>query len=525
MPRKGTSQKQNTTRSGVIIDNGTSNADSYDDGDYDKTKKRQHQRDEEELEEWMDNARSPATGDDEKRASRSGNEPSSERPSKKKKVPSIKTPKNSVEMNLPGVDGNDNIENSFGSRQSSGRVVRYASKLGNKAAARDGQDFASPSDLSRVSTLPPTPFEHTTQEDDEEDQVEDGTEQGAADDVEEALVDNDGEGFDVEAVAKSSADAQVHGSDRSLNPESPRDDFPTTADYDDDDYVDYRNGGDDLGPPTHQDDTTDDENSRLNTSEENEGSGEGINGLDSDHEDGEDFGEEDKEGPSFNMVHDPETPHSVRRQRAQREREGILQARKEDDAGTGDDKDEDDESNDLSEMKRSKTKETKKRKKKTKKVTMQRRGPFSPKGIPGPRTYEQIPYHNLPSPDPEGPRRSKRMKIPPLHFWKNERFAYGANDNPEEMGDMPVVKTIQKAEDTPYKKRKGTNNSNNAGRKKNKVGKRAPDQDEVEEFDTRKLQKKYSIIDGTDAMVWDDQLDQAESTSKLYASSTVICAL
>mmetsp|Transcript_48744 Transcript_48744/g.117940 ORF Transcript_48744/g.117940 Transcript_48744/m.117940 type:complete len:672 (+) Transcript_48744:332-2347(+) len=522
-------KNSNTTRTGVVINKG--------DG------RRRHQEDdndEEDIEKWMDDAKSPAATADDNDKDEEANE-EEDLPSKKssssrrRQLPTVKTPKSSVDMLLKGggsgavaADGDDDSNNdgddgsSSHGKKSTGRVRRYASKLRETAGggAKGGDGITSPSELSRVSTLPPTPFESGHEGEEKEDHVDDNDNDGA-EDIEEVLVDSKNDDHEEEeAVVKNSADANINEQpDDQLHPESPQDDdFPAGGGFDDDDQDD----GEDLGPPAHQDDTTDDENSRMKVSGENEGSGEGINGLDSDNEndreDGDDFGEDDKEGPGFNMVHDPETPHSVRQQRAQREREDIRQARQrnEDDARTADDDgDDDDESNDLSEMKRGKGKEKKKRKKKKKKVTAQRRGPFSPKGIPGPRSYQHVPFGNLPSPDPDGPRRSKRRKIRPLEYWKNERVEFGANNEDgafsEAFGDMPVIKSVQYAEDTPYKKRKDAGISRNVGQKKTKTN----DEVEVEEFDVQKLKRKYTILEGTEANVWDDQVAQAESMKVL----------
>lgn len=78
----------------------------------------------------------------------------------------------------------------------------------------------------------------------------------------------------------------------------------------------------------------------------------------------------------------------------------------------------------------------------------------------GNREYKTIPVDEFGSRDfdDENVRRSKRRKFPPLAYWKNERVMYEANDATgvlaEVFGDMPVVSGVLTAEPTPYKKRK-----------------------------------------------------------------------
>lgn len=139
----------------------------------------------------------------------------------------------------------------------------------------------------------------------------------------------------------------------------------------------------------------------------------------------------------------------------------------------------------------------------------------------GNRDYIQVPVDELAgnsSDDEDGTRRSKRRRIAPLAFWKNERPLYTANNASgklaEVFGDMPFVSGIQKALPTPYKKRvlpvkkkKVESDSDDDSEPKPKKHVRSKIDTlyaEVEEFDASELKKKYSIIDGVTASVWDE---------------------
>jgi hypothetical protein len=80
----------------------------------------------------------------------------------------------------------------------------------------------------------------------------------------------------------------------------------------------------------------------------------------------------------------------------------------------------------------------------------------------GNRNYKTVPLSEFENDeeDNNGRRRSKRRKIPPLAFWKNERLIYEANNATgvlaEVYGAMPLVSGVLTAEPTPYKKRKAT---------------------------------------------------------------------
>jgi len=142
-------------------------------------------------------------------------------------------------------------------------------------------------------------------------------------------------------------------------------------------------------------------------------------------------------------------------------------------------------------------------------------------GIPGPREYDTIPadhYKNESDEEAEttGVRRSRRAKFPPLQFWKNEKLVYKANNDfdDEILGDMPVVGAVVKALPTPYKKRKAELITKNT--KKRKVSKKDSANDstsssqpieELRPFDDTRLRKKYDILDGEVADIWDESTE------------------
>lgn len=235
-------------------------------------------------------------------------------------------------------------------------------------------------------------------------------------------------------------------------------------------------------------------------------------------EDHTDFGggvDDDKEGEGFNMVHDPETPESVREERIQREEQEMAQNRKKKRGKKREPSLGDDNSESKTRVKPAKSKKNKK------KVTIN-----SPRGYPsGPRGYSVVPVDDLvETNETEGLRRSNRARTEPLEYWRNERFVYGANEEDREqgeevMGNMPVVRSVLKACDTPYKKRKMPQTSHKnakATNKKSRTG-RSDEDDEETAFDARKLKKKYDFIEGENAMVWNDAADDAVDESKYFA--------
>lgn len=173
------------------------------------------------------------------------------------------------------------------------------------------------------------------------------------------------------------------------------------------------------------------------------------------------------------------------------------------------------------------TKKSKRKKNESKSVNWST--PNGTTGYPvGNREYELHPVSEYkqyyePGEEPKTPggtdlRRSKRFRVKPLQYWKNERFVYAAQNEPgalgEAMGDMPVVKDIQRALPTPHKERpkKETTMKNEQKKKK----RRRTDDDSDEEdggprarvpFDPSQLMKKYKYSNGEHGTVWSEALE------------------
>lgn len=231
--------------------------------------------------------------------------------------------------------------------------------------------------------------------------------------------------------------------------------------------------------------------------------GRGINSL---------VDNDDKEGEGFNLIHDPETPESVREDCLRREKQEMAQkqnmdaSKKKNTAPPRTPKDDAQDSNTTSITDNTPVK----RKAKKKSVKFR----HSPKGYPaGNRGYERVPIDNYSDdneqePD-EGLRRSRRARTKPLKYWKNERMLYGPNEEVgilgEAMGNMPVVKSALIACETPYKKRKVPPQS----KTKSTSASKKPQGHAYEEhsetpFDDRRLKKKYKFESGEKALVWND---------------------
>mmetsp|Transcript_17308 Transcript_17308/g.21151 ORF Transcript_17308/g.21151 Transcript_17308/m.21151 type:complete len:756 (-) Transcript_17308:470-2737(-) len=142
----------------------------------------------------------------------------------------------------------------------------------------------------------------------------------------------------------------------------------------------------------------------------------------------------------------------------------------------------------------------------------------------GNRDYRAIPVTNYENEnndeDTDNLRRSKRRKFPPLDFWRNERVIYEANNEigvlGEALGNMPVVSSVLTAEPTPYKKRKVVRLEEASGDRSKKV--KGQESTLVEEktieslkpFNISKLRKKFKIQEGKVASVWDEGRGQIE---------------
>ncbi len=420
------------------------------------------------LDGWLDSAQSPE-GDSKQKATATASPKedklaSGKKAARKKKV---KTPKQRVEMELKGAQNEDSTEG----ETDSSSAKKYVSKL------------KSPSDLSKVSTVAYSPQSEGSNEDEET---------GGVDDSEALLTQEN-----VANHAANAADDNLAIAD---------DEFPVN------------DGDDDLAPPLLPQDSSNDEESKKEDSED-EKIESGSFGNNDDYDDGDD-------GPGFNMVHDPETPLTVREQRAKKEMDKIREERRKKNRENGidtesEDNDDDDEENNKSAM----LKKNKKSKKKD-----NRRVVFSPKGIPiANRDYQTVPIgaYVEGSPDEGGPRRSRRAKFKPLEFWRGEKIQYGAHEEHgfigKAFGDMPVVTGVQKALPTPYKKRKQVTKKSGG----NKSSRKNDSSDAIEsvgdeEFDSKKLRRKYEIDDGEEAFLYDDINELNSDQSKQLFPETVL---
>jgi hypothetical protein len=146
---------------------------------------------------------------------------------------------------------------------------------------------------------------------------------------------------------------------------------------------------------------------------------------------------------------------------------------------------------------------------------------FSPLGYPvGPREMKPVPVSDFKDTPPKGVRRSNRTQVAPLAFWKNERPLFGPHDEDgelgEEMGCMPVVKSVLVAEATPRKQRKAVAFAAGTNRPT-----RGADVDE-KPFNASKLRKKFKIIEEEKALMWDDEMDAASSMSKFVHRVSIV---
>jgi hypothetical protein len=139
----------------------------------------------------------------------------------------------------------------------------------------------------------------------------------------------------------------------------------------------------------------------------------------------------------------------------------------------------------------------------------------------GDSLYEIVPVTNYKTQldsdeEAKGLRRSRRAKFPALKWWKNERVIYESADRRQSaMGmlekahvDMSVAVKVQRALPTPIKPR--ATNHKKAGAKKGASKKAKEDDDEdsiikMEPFDDRRLRAKRIIMEGNDALVWDEE--------------------
>jgi hypothetical protein len=489
------------------------------------------------IDEWFDAAHTPtqtsrSSNDDDdgagdSAARRIGGRNTAKGATRKSHRRKVKTPREGVEMELPG--GGEVDDEEGGGRT---KAREYLRKLKRKGESGVRTNFTSPSDLSRVSTAPPTPASRDEKkDDDDDDEVEDALEVAAqeesGDEIEHPLLTQEVEEKGIATQGNDAVQRQVAASsscDKSENASSPEADFPIGDD---------ENDGDDLAPPALDDDYSDHEDLQEDQLTEtrrkgdsSEKSNDRITGLESDHDDGDgldnnadyDDNDDDKEGSGFNMVHDPETPETLRAERARKEKENIkLKRNKKKTKQKSESESEGGDENDETSKVTAKTTTGKTQKQKKKRSVI-----FSPKGIPiANRDYETVPIGALVegSPEEDGPRRSKRAKVKPLEYWRGEKMEFGAHHEEGELaevfGNMPVVTGIQKALPTPYRKRKQP--ENNSGVKKKSIkatstGSKGPPDNE--EFDGRKLRRRYKFLDGQEAYLHDEFHDEPLDQSK-----------
>ena len=415
-------------------------------------------------------------------------------------------------------------------------------------AAKEGRlSHISPSDLSTVSTAPPTPASvaAASASETESPMVTQQHDDAPAVEEEEHTTTVAQQGNDADHHRGSEA-ADIQGSPESLGihvePDDQDDELvpppppPVTADSqepfheteedfpmfdNDDDDDDRHDSQDDVGLPSEID-AEEKKSDDLNAPSDDEQSpksalktprsakkhsrtpgNEDDGGI---HDNGEHFDGDNEESDGFNMVHDPETPESVREDRVRKEEQELEQTRKRL-ART----------DDLSDVE-TPAKSTKGRKKKKHRVAFK----ASPEGYPvGPRDYVTVPVSDLKnSPDKSNCRRSQRAHHKPLAFWKNERAIYAAHDVKgkvgEAMGNMPVVASYVNALPTPRKKKAVPK-----GKAKGKKGRPStPTSSRVAldetPFDARKLKRKYNYIDGEEGLVWDDGAKDVKEGSEFF---------
>lgn len=411
-----------------------------------------------------------------------------------------------VRMSLRGTNNDDNEEEN----QDKEKAKAYPTKLAKAKSRQPHLALGSPSELSHVSTAPPTPREP-------QDSLMGMTTPSPQQLQDEFITQPEEE--EEEGVFPQAASAESAEKPLLMTTTSPAEaSFPVadTEEQDDDD-------DDDLGPPALPDD--DDDDDRIDEEEEAHKEPPGKTpqrqSLVGDEQKpaaksslSDTDSEDDNDNDGYNMVHDPETPKSVRDRRAKKEKARLEEKKKKSRRkSTGES---DSEQDDDDEDQTPRQQKTKRRKKRANVI-------FSPQGIPtANRDYETVPVGDLVEESSgDGLRRSRRAKCQPLAYWKNERSEYGAHDETgilgEAMGDMPVVKHIVKALPTPYRKRKPTNTKRQTKQKRAVAAGHASDEEE-ELFDTSRLRRKYKVIDGENAHLWDDVGDDSADLSKYNAA-------
>ena len=360
------------------------------------------------------------------------------------------------------------------------RTKKHISRVIGQRKAK-GATYLSPSMMSDVDTLgPETPAANDPEApragEEEEEEEEDP---------------NDAEVAAINAQAAAAAAGQN---------ESPMA-FPMNDDDDDE--------GDDLMPPVQPDLDDDEDDEQEPPAQEAEETSEFPQ---PDAPEDEDQDEDHNEGPGFEMA---DTPASAKEETS---KEAGKRGRKK-------------------KKRRESTESTDEvtpapqRKKRSKKQVT-----FSPKGYPtGNREYENVPLSELvePSPDDPGVRRSKRARVKPLEFWRNERIEYGptsletdSSDDEEDPQrallkmDLPEAKQVIRAKDTPYRKRKVPEDDGRrkkgskaaAGKNKSSSSSRLESVDAMTPCNTKSLRRQLKISDGSEAPLFD--MDEEEYSDK-----------
>jgi len=226
------------------------------------------------------------------------------------------------------------------------------------------------------------------------------------------------------------------------------------------------------------------------------------------HDDYSDGGEDDVGG--FELRDDPispslPSPPSSRQSHARERKEKSPELNADDNSSSSSESSQDTDRRKTNNSKKKKSveldtpkeKKAKKKRGRPKKVTISTA--FNTGYPTGNREYTTIPAteYELENNDDGNVRRSRRRKFPPLAYWKNEKVLYEANREEGSMaevfGDMPMVAGIQQAEPTPYKKREVrrkvySDDEDEDGKGKNKSRKQKGD-NEITPYDSRKLRK------------------------------------
>lgn len=400
-----------------------------------------------------------------------------------------------------GNDGTGSVEYLVTEERSTRKKKKLRFSLDTEASSRDadgdrtdvtrlvsglqraGRQSLSPSELSKVSTAPPSFDRSTLAHFDEEDE-----------EIGRALQEQRGDDDEFSPLLKAKIGEDIL-------------ELPITQEDMD---------GDDMVPPAPDDNTdTEEENPDFfspktpsrSVAPAEQTPGEVLTAT-ANLEDTDD--EDDKEGDGFQLSeNNHQTPEPSTQSSSESSRKEVKQKKKNKNGKAAPEES----------SVREGFKPLKKPKKKLKNST------FSPKGTQsGPLTYKHI----VPVTDPKdeaatGLRRSQRMRIAPLAFWKNEGADYVPNDFDDELIDgletMPVVKAFRVAEKTPYKKRNAPVSHHQDQQKKSKksVSSKASKAEETE-FDTSKLKKKYKYNEKDTAFVWDDCYERAEELGKMILS-------